>query len=177
MKYYRPMTIALTALALAVAITLTMSAAAGADQAQQVKKVVEAEQSGDYQKLLVACNEALKSGQLDWAHELYVQQNRAMAYYVQHKFDLSAADFSRIIDKRERVIAYYSLNADEQVYKVLRQMLTAAYLMRSIINEQTGKIQQALDDLEAYFKVGQVNPDKADLERRRNLKKKLGQLK
>lgn len=153
------------------------AAPANSDQAQYIRKVVQAEQTGDFKLLLDACEEALKSGQLDWAHQLYVYQNRAMAHYVQHRFDLAAADFGRIIAKSERVKAYYSLNADEQIYKILRQMLTAAYLMRSIIYEQQGNYQLALNDLENYFKVSQVDPDKNDLERRRNLKKKLGQLK
>ncbi len=144
--------------------------------AELINKIAQAEQTGDFKLVFDACQEALKSGKLNWAQELYTYQNRGMSYFVQHKYNEALADFKTITDKQERVIAYYTHNPNESMYKVLRMMLPAAYMMSSIIYEQQGKPAAALKYLEEYFKVSGVDPDDADLKRRRELKKKLGQL-
>lgn len=141
-----------------------------------INKIYEASETGDFKQVLDASQAALKSGKLNWAQELYAYQNRGMAYYFGRHFDKALADFKTIIDKHERVIAYYTHNPNESMYKVLRAMLPAAYLMSSIIYEQQNKPAEALNNLEAYFKVSGAEPDAADLKRRRELKKKLGQL-
>lgn len=183
MKPIKAFILAFTVICLAIPAMAAQEQAAPTAQATQmddgtklINKIAEAEQTGDFKLVFEACQEALNSGKLNWAQKLYTYQNRAMAYFVQHKYGKALADFSTITDKHERVVAYYSHNPDEPIYKVLRMMLPAAYMMKSVIYEQENKPDEALKNLEEYFKVSGADPDETDLKRRRELKKKLGQL-